>query len=241
MTTVAVRGNVMASDAQITMGDMIINTTTQKIFPVGGCLVGISGGLCSAMEFIEWFGAKMEAQLAQEDYPYVTVMPPEDLLDPAFHCIVLYPDGSIFEFFSCKDVIEHKEGYYAVGSGMPYALSVMDNGGSAEEAIRVAIKRDVSSGGEVNVVTLEEELPPLTEEDLRGMTKDEIMEALFPSEEVTEEVEELEVIEDAMCMVDFHTWETEELKSLAKEYNIKYAHNIGRDKLIERIREKLGE
>ena len=55
-------------------------------------------------------------------------------------------EGNIWQRISGK--------YYAIGSGAICALSAMDAGASAIEAVRIGIKRDVFSGGKVMSVRL---------------------------------------------------------------------------------------
>lgn len=44
----------------------------------------------------------------------------------------------------------------AIGSGMYYALTAMDCGCSAEEAVKMAAKRDVNTGGEIRIFKIQE-------------------------------------------------------------------------------------
>lgn len=62
-------------------------------------------------------------------------------------------DGSIW-VYEGEIWVELKEPYYAVGSGTRWALAVMDAGGSAEQAVRGALKRDPFSGGQISTVRL---------------------------------------------------------------------------------------
>ena len=257
MTTIAVRDGVMCSDSQATRGDFIDNLCTEKLFEVGGCIIGISGGVISAKKFVEWFGDTLEAAQAQEDYPFITVTPPEKLVETDFHCLVLYPEGQIYEFFGCDNVMEILTPYAAAGSGMFNALCAMDAGSSAEEAVKVSIGRDPFSGGDIQIKTLQEVEKPLTEDDFKEMTKEEIMEALFPKDEpevVSVEDEEfpanvsaLEKSSDKLLaeevFLELITTTTDHslLKEVAEGRGIKFAKNIGIEKLRQRILENIGE
>ena len=177
MTTIVCKDGKMCSDSQATRGDFIDNTDTTKIFNVKGCLIGISGSLTGAMKFIEWFEKSLDHTIAQEEFPYVTMSPPEELVNENFHCLVLYPDNKVFEFFGAtvgSDFLEVAEEYCAVGSGMQYALCAMDAGATPEEAVAVAIKRDVYSGGEVQVFEVEVQ-KELTEEEVKNLDKDQLV------------------------------------------------------------------
>lgn len=174
MTTITYRAGVMCSDSQATRGDFIDNKSTTKIYEVGGSLIGISGNAISAKKFVDWFAEMMEHSTAQEAFPYVKVTLPEKMVEEDFHALVVYPDQTAYEFFGCDNVMECAEDYAAVGSGMLYALCAMDAGATAEEAVNVAIKRDVFSGGDVQVFNLEPE-EELSEEDIRSMSHEDLL------------------------------------------------------------------
>jgi len=44
--------------------------------------------------------------------------------------------------------------YYAIGRGMTHAITTMDLGFTAEEAVKMAIKREASCGGEIRIFNL---------------------------------------------------------------------------------------
>lgn len=182
MTTIAFRDGVMCSDSQATRGDFIDNTCTTKIYEVGGCLVGISGNAISAKKFVEWFSEMAEHSVAQESFPFVNITLPEKLVEEDFHALVAYPDNTLYEFFGCDNIIECAEEYAAVGSGMQYALCAMDSGASSEDAVAVAIKRDVYSGGDIQKFTLKVE-EELSEEDVRNMSREQLLKLVLGEEE----------------------------------------------------------
>jgi len=62
-------------------------------------------------------------------------------------------DGSLWEFEG-EVWVKQDPGYYASGSGSPYAFAAMDAGASARDAVRIAIKRDANSGGRVQSLRL---------------------------------------------------------------------------------------
>ena len=202
MTTIAYRDKTMCSDSQATRGDFIDNLSTTKIFEAGeGILIGISGSALDALEFVEWFKDTLEASNVQEQNPYVSVLPPEKLVNENFHCLVAYPDDTVYEFFGCEKVMECAESYAAVGSGMFYAMSAMDAGASAEEAVGVAIKRDVFSGGDIQVFQCEDAPEPIDEETIKAMSKEELLKLILPDVEV-EEVESGEQVLTVLEGVD---------------------------------------
>ena len=269
MTTVAYKDGIMCSDSQATRGDFIDNTETKKVFNVNGVLIGISGNAISAMKFVEWFENTMLHAVAQEENPFVSINMPESLVEDDFMAMVVYPDESIWEFHGCDKVMQITQDYFAVGSGMFYALSVMDNGGTAEEAVAVAIKRDVYSGGDIQKFELGVEEEPYTKEDFEKMSKEEIMQALFGEEnsseldEVVSEpsgvmhfeqgVYELKVYSDGKldCCDDEPLFTSfvetqdefgvEDLKMYADLLGVKFPHNIGQNTLAQKLDDKVKE
>ena len=222
MTTIVCKGSKMCSDSQATRGDFIDNTNTTKIFNVQGCLIGISGSLTGAMKFIEWFGHSLDHTVAQEEFPYVTMTPPEDLVNENFHCLVLYPDEKVFEFFGAAvgaDVIEVKEEYCAVGSGMHYALSALDAGASAEEAVAVAIKRDVFSGGEVQTFEVESQMQ-LTEEEVQSLNKEQLVNLVLTGSTEVKEEEDIPATEEPLSEISSEFINTESIVGAPDYINI---------------------
>lgn len=175
MTIIVCKDGVMCSDSQGSRGDFIDNTNTKKIHEVGGCLIGISGSLIGAMKFVDWFADKYETDVAQQHFPYVTITPPEDIVDKDFQCLVMYPDKTVHEFTGCDEVLEIKQDYCAAGSGMFLALAALDAGASAEEATAIAIKRDVFCGGDIQKFNIEDVEQPLTEDEIRNLSKEELI------------------------------------------------------------------
>lgn len=80
---------------------------------------------------------------------------------------------------------------YAIGSGADIALGALDQGATAEEAVKIACKRNVLSGGAVTTVTFDEIEPELTKEEISTMSKEEIIEYFYGSDAEGKEEEEL--------------------------------------------------
>lgn len=69
---------------------------------------------------------------------------------------LLIRDGKVYQtYFSdgyyCEDLVDFD---FAMGSGMEFALTALDLGASATEAVECAIARDIFSGGEVHVINV---------------------------------------------------------------------------------------
>lgn len=196
MTTIAYRDGVIVSDGQVSFGERIDQTSLKKVRKINGCLVGGAGRLSSVLQFFSWFEDWSNAQVVQGDSPHVQVFIPEGLDDEDFTGLVVFTDGVIFMYEGgkrCYEILGAQ--YYAIGSGADFALSAMDAGASAEDAVKVAIKRDVFSGGETFKEELDEEPEELTKEKASGMTKEELIDFMFgeadPNEVNTSELVEI--------------------------------------------------
>lgn len=145
MTTIVYRDGVMAGDRRVTNGHVIEPEVT-KIFKreSDGALIGAAGTLGLAARFTRWFlqGEKGD--------------PPELFAkegDCEAEAIIVRPN--------CRSETHYKYGvihleseYYAIGSGACAALTALDLGCSAEDAVRAAARRDTGTGAEIDVLKL---------------------------------------------------------------------------------------
>ena len=137
MTTLAYREGVLASDSRITAAETVITNNQRKVHRLkDGRLFGYAGSVED--------GHRLLTALRRN------TKPPE--LE-AISALRIDPDGSVW-LYEGNVWIKQREAYYALGSGSNYALGAMDAGVSAKDAVRIGIKRDVSSGGRVQAVTL---------------------------------------------------------------------------------------
>lgn len=148
MTTVAFRDGVLAGDSrysETTVGA----TRGPKLFrkKVGkrDVLLGIAGGdIFAAMLFIDWYGTT-------NDSLYKTIT----ALDGDAFDILIWDGKKLFEANSCCRPCEIEEPYYAIGSGAVHAITAMDCGKSAAQAVQMAMKRDPATGGRIVTMTLD--------------------------------------------------------------------------------------
>lgn len=138
MTTVAFKEGSMASDSRytdavgITRGPKIFRTKTGK----KEVLIGICGDAYAAMMFVDYYGS------GDKELHKVLV----DMTDDNFE--VLIWDGKKLWIANryCRP-LELEEPYYAIGSGAQHAITALDCGKSATQAVQMAAKRDSSTGG----------------------------------------------------------------------------------------------
>lgn len=141
MTTLAYRDRELATDSRVTAGDMIISDKRRKVHRMrDGSIVA-------------WAGSVQQAELLLRAMRKKGAKSPQLSEIQALH---LKTDGSLWEYEG-EAWVKQDPGYYATGSGSPYAFAAMDAGASAKEAIRIAIKRDAASGGRVQSLKLKDE------------------------------------------------------------------------------------
>lgn len=224
LTTIVYKDGYLSGDGRVTLGDTIISDDTVKVFKVNNCLIGFAGRYASGLNFVKWFEEWDTANQAQEELPFVTVKIPELLPDEDFQAVVAYPDGVVMSY-------EGGNMFYAItppialGSGTDFAYGAMDAGMSAEEAVKIACKRDVSSGGVVTTLTFDEEPEEITKEKLTEMSKEDIIELFFPEE--PSEAEGTIVSED-VCGVEKEVSERIETLKTTDEAtpNTKYSYEF---------------
>ena len=158
----------MASDGQVTVGEMVMKQSAQKVRRAAGgsALVGFAGGAADAQALTERLEAKLEAypgnirraavELAKDWRTDRALRRLEAMLlvgDPE-HVLVVSGNG---------DVIEPDDNVAAIGSGGPYALaagralarhSQLGAEKIAEEALRLAAEICIYTNDTLTVVTL---------------------------------------------------------------------------------------
>jgi ATP-dependent protease HslVU (ClpYQ) peptidase subunit len=135
MTTIACNREMMAGDSLGTADSE--SFTIRKIFRKGSTLIGAAGECSDIPKFVAWFGSKESIPDLRED----------------FTAIILTAEG----IFTCtKDcqMIHVLDPYYAIGSGRQGAMVAMDKGEDPRQAVASACKRDLYSGGRIDVLKL---------------------------------------------------------------------------------------
>ena len=180
MTTIVVtKDNEMLSDSMMCSGDYIDSTNIEKIDNINGYLVGAAGRYSSCLAFKEWFYSLTETVQAAEKHPMANIVTPEEVKDDNFTALVLDPEGTLWLYETGHSAFEVDKPY-AIGTGSIYALSALDCDVDGETAMKVAIKRDVFSGGDIQKITLDDfDDKSLTYEEAKEMSKEELMNAVF--------------------------------------------------------------
>ena len=146
MTTVAFKDGVMASDSRAVSEAIGITAPCKKIYSVAigknrkPHLIGFSGHNSSCMMFLEWFKTRDETLRGR-------------ILthcgnDKGFHAMIW--DGKKLSDADELCVVETVDDeYYAIGSGATHAITAMDCGKNAMQAVRYAARRDIYTGGRI--------------------------------------------------------------------------------------------
>ena len=136
MTTIAYHEKIIAYDSLQATDDMIIDDNIDKKIVRNGVVFFMCGSSKDIDSFIEYY---LTGSGEKKDYGSHGIVVDNGEL---FHAYIYEKDGL------CKFKI-NPDKPYAIGSGEEYALSVMDLGFTAVQAVRSAIKRDVYSGGRI--------------------------------------------------------------------------------------------
>lgn len=140
MTTIVYRDGILASDSQITNGDLR-QSSTRKIFGCDRGIGGAAGKLVDAHLFNMWIQAG-----APDNPPKID--------DHAADGIFIHPTGETFLWDGTEQLIELQGPFFAFGSGHQIAVGALAQGASAIEAVHIAIQYDTGSGGAVQTLAL---------------------------------------------------------------------------------------
>lgn len=184
MTTIAVKDGIMVGDGRCSLGSTVIKDDMVKVFWINNHLMGGAGRARSISTFAQWLQKHTDYTIVnQEVGDLVDLIPPVLQDDEEFTALVLTPDKQVLMYDGNVALNLGHDVPASIGSGSVFALAAMDAGSSAEDAVKIAMKRDVYSGGEITVVQLEEEPEPLTREVAENLSKEELIELMFGEEE----------------------------------------------------------
>ena len=139
MTTVAFRDGVLAADTLSTTNGLRDDYGV-KVWKFRGVIGAAAGSRALCLKFQDWIRGGM-----QGDCPF------EGQDDG--NGFIAAPNG-VAVCWSTNGPWPVRAPFYALGSGYQLAMGAMEAGASAEEAVRVAIKHDTGTGGEVVAVRL---------------------------------------------------------------------------------------
>jgi 20S proteasome alpha/beta subunit len=135
MTTIAYKDGIIATDSRQTRSGAVVTDNCLKCEVVDGVVFFLSGAVCDEKALIAaYFGTKSEVPVETSGF----------VVDKGKLMMVGHSDET-----GIWKLDLDPENPDAIGSGSAYALAAMDMGASAEDAVKVAIKRDIYSGGMV--------------------------------------------------------------------------------------------
>lgn len=148
MTVIAYKDGVLACDSKLSGKDSHYWSSCKKIKKIKGYLIGTAGSFGPT----EFFMAKFDPKVIEEKR-FVPLK--QSSKEVAFEAIIITPKGKVLFMEEDGIFAEIKiHGHIAIGSGEVIAMAAMDCGATAVEAVKIAIKRDISCGGRVQYVKL---------------------------------------------------------------------------------------
>lgn len=139
MTTIAYKDGIVAYDSLVTAGGTVIYDDFDKKRERDGVL---------------FFGAGSTADIELLISAYFGEPPGCDLDARAIAVregklsLLVFESGRVFE----SEVLPDRP--YAIGSGQDHALTALDMGASALQAVEMAVKRDTGTGGKIRTYTV---------------------------------------------------------------------------------------
>ena len=140
MTTIAYKDGIVAADSRMTQNDIILSDSFDKIIVREGATFALAGQPGD-------YEAAIDAFLTNRKTKNLIIS------GVVFYLGDIYGIGCDEEEGFWKEKFDANTPY-ASGSGKTYALTAMDMGASAKEAVKMAIKRDVYSGGKIKTAKL---------------------------------------------------------------------------------------
>ena len=141
MTTIAYKDGVIAYDSRVTRGSLIDHDDYEKLIHRNGHRFLMTGSGCDFAALIdEYLGVKLGDKPLEANGLVVTNGK-------------LYQIGRDAETgFWVDDVWAERP--FAIGSGRDFALAAMDMGATAKEAVEMAARRDICTGGTIRTLII---------------------------------------------------------------------------------------
>lgn len=151
MTTIAYRDGVIAADSLLTYTTEAGGSRKypcKKLFrkTIGrgrrqrDVIIGTAGDAAAAQLFVDWFGSNQPI--------------PEMLKEAGDFTCLIVDRNELFEAdFYCRPV-KITQPFYAIGSGCKEALAAMHCGRTAREAVEIAARIDLYTGGDIVTMRL---------------------------------------------------------------------------------------
>jgi ATP-dependent protease HslVU (ClpYQ) peptidase subunit len=142
MTTIVCNREYMASDSQITDGQIKTAATTKLFRGPDDSVLGFSGDYNFAIAMIDFICGRTDS------------FPDEEDNDIGATVLCLRRDG-IWSYERSPRPLPIAEAFAAIGSGAAIALGALYMKATPIEAVRAACAHDIYSGGEIKVMRLD--------------------------------------------------------------------------------------
>lgn len=144
MTTIVIRDGILAADTMILSGGRAYGTMRKIARSRDGWWAAGAGDAAVISAFLKWI----------ETRSLGLIKPPFKGLPEAWDksgMLLMDLSGSMY-FYEGHSIVSFNAPFAAEGSGSDIAIGAMEMGADAIEAVRVAIKHDPASGGEIEYV-----------------------------------------------------------------------------------------
>lgn len=147
MTTIAYKDGILAGDTMMTRGDEK-SIGVQKVFKSKHFLIGFAGGYSSIVPLLHWVD---NYEMSGQDSPNNMHRTWDAVthLGSDYHVLFVTRAGVLWTGTESSPPVCLPNKFDASGSGSEFATGAMAAGASAVEAVRIASKYDIYTGGPV--------------------------------------------------------------------------------------------
>lgn len=139
MTTCAYDGNFLATDSLGAIDGVVATLSEPKLTETSQGIVAMAyDDADDGKRFAEWFNRKKRGDLPK--------------LSKGFSALCFH--GGKCEYWVRTGCQGYVDPPFAIGTGAQLAIGAMEHGATAIEAVEVACRRDINSGGKVQWVSL---------------------------------------------------------------------------------------
>jgi len=146
MTTIATDGLTIAADGKASAGTMVTSSKVNKVRVLNGVIYAVSGLEAYVQPLIDWHNAGADPA----KYPLAKGDGNESCL-----LVIVEPGRGQYYTYGIPYRVD-VEFPFALGSGRDFAIGAMEAGASPLEAVDIAVRRDVYSGGSIQVLDIAE-------------------------------------------------------------------------------------
>jgi len=144
MTTVVYKNGTLAFDSKITEGN-IHTCNASKGRQTKNMLMAGAGDLEDLVAAFDWLEAG-GSEVTKKDYNLLRIV----------NCdiITINKHGEVFHYSGSLYPVKTTAPWFALGSGQELAMGALEMGATAKEAVQIAAKYDVNTGGTIHTLSL---------------------------------------------------------------------------------------